>query len=142
LSFLSERGHGQGVVDFIKRHWARMAEHGTTWENFAPRPADESFSHAWSAHPLFHLMQTLGGVRQAAPDWKSITYKPVFHGTRCDTVIPTPRGLIKSKWRKTGNKIQVELDLPPGMTARVLLFGGKSQTAKGKWRALLSADKK
>ncbi|OAM90834.1 alpha-L-rhamnosidase N-terminal domain-containing protein [Termitidicoccus mucosus] len=142
LSFLSERGHGQGVVDFIKRHWARMAEHGTTWENFAPRRADESFSHAWSAHPLFHLMQTLGGVRQAAPDWKSITYKPVFHGTRCDTVIPTPRGLIKSKWRKTGNKIQVELDLPPGMTARVLLFGGKSQTAKGKWRALLSADKK
>jgi hypothetical protein len=36
----------------------------------------------------------------------------------------------------------VELDLPPGVTAHVSLFGGKSQTVKGKWRALLSADKK
>jgi hypothetical protein len=141
LSFLSERGHGPGVVDFIKRHWGRMVEHGTTWENFAPRRADESFSHAWSAHPLFHLMQTLGGVRQTAPGWKSIAYAPVFHGTRCDTVIPTPRGLIKSKWRKTGNKIQVALNLPPGVTARVPSPGGKLQTVKGKWRALLPADK-
>jgi hypothetical protein len=55
-----------------------MAEHGTTWENFAPRRADESFSHAWSAHPLFHLMQTLGGVHQAAPAWKTINLRPGF----------------------------------------------------------------
>lgn len=112
LSYLSEAGHGRGVVDIIKRHWLPMAEYGTTWENFSPRRADESFSHAWSAHPLFHLMQIIGGIRQSAPAWKTITYNPVFHGEHCNTTVPTPLGLIKSRWRRTKNKVHIELILP------------------------------
>ncbi|MDR0901963.1 MAG: alpha-L-rhamnosidase, partial [Opitutaceae bacterium] len=135
LSFLSGGGHGKDVVDFIKRRWLPMAGHGTTWENFAPRRADESFSHAWSAHPLFHLMQIMGGVRQDAPAWRKITYSPVFHGDRCDTVIPTPLGLIKSKWRKVKNKVHIELALPQGMSARATLPGLVNKTIKGRWRA-------
>lgn len=131
LTFLSENGHGQGVVDFIKRHWTGMAEYGTTWENFAPRRADESFSHAWSAHPLFHLMQIMGGIRQAAPAWKSITYRPTFTGTNCDITIPTPLGPISSRWSKTNNKVRIALKLPSGMTARIKLPGLREKTIKG-----------
>ena len=133
LSFLSTRGHGAGVVDFIKRHWLPMANHGTTWENFTPQRADESFSHAWSAPPLFHLMQILGGVRQDAPGWRRITFRPFFFGTHCVTVIPTPLGPIKSDWRREKNRIHIKLDLPETITARVSLPGQKPQTVTGKW---------
>jgi hypothetical protein len=68
-------------------------------------------------------MQTLGGIRQSAPGWKSITYAPVFHGVRCETTIPTPYGLITGSWNKINNKIKITLKLPAGMSARIKLPG-------------------
>ena len=125
FTVLSERGHGEEVVLFIKKHWLPMAEHGTTWENFNPRRGDESFSHAWSAHPLYHLMQTVGGISQSAPGWREITFSPVFHGREGGAVIPTPHGAIQSEWRQKKDSVKVSLRLPRGIRARVLLPGVK-----------------
>lgn len=129
-STLSERGHGRPVVEDIARRWLPMAEHGTTWENFRPRKGVESFSHAWSAHPLFHLMQILGGIRQSAPAWAEITYRPEFLGDHAAVTIPTPHGMIQSSWRKTGTVIRGKLQLPKNIRARVLLRG-RPTTAAG-----------
>jgi len=43
---------------------------------FLKRRVMESFSHAWSAHPLYHLMEILGGVRQTGLAWKTISFAP------------------------------------------------------------------
>jgi hypothetical protein len=94
-----------------------MAEHGTTWETFEPGLGNESFSHAWSAHPLFHLMQILGGIRQTAPGWKAITFDPSFLGDSLECTVPTPLGPIQSSWKRQGEKYDVELKLPKGITA-------------------------
>jgi hypothetical protein len=112
-----------------------MAGHGTTWENFSPRRGEESHSHAWSAHPLFHLMQIIGGVVQTAPAWKTIAFRPLFYGTHAQTVIPTPQGPIVSNWRKEGGSILVALKLPRGIKARVSLPGLKPAWVAGnqKW---------
>jgi alpha-L-rhamnosidase len=136
FTLLSEKGAGEDVVAFIKKHWLSMAEHGTTWENFAPARGDESFSHAWSAHPLYHLMQTVGGVVQTAPAWKEITFSPVFTGERCHTVIPSPRGEITAEWARQGDMIDVGLKLPAGVKARVVLPGMKPQSCLrgGNWK--------
>ena len=135
FSALSERGQGAGVVAFIKKHWLPMADHGTTWENFKPRRADESCSHAWSAHPLYHLMQIVGGIRQTAPSWKEIHFSPVFHGDHNETVVPTPQGPVRAEWRRKGEKIDVRLRLPAGVKARVELPGLPSETVVrgGRW---------
>jgi len=123
FSVLSERGHGAEVIAFIKKHWSPMVDHGTTWENFAPRRADESHSHAWSAHPLYHLMQTAGGIVQDAPAWREISFRPVFHGEFGRTVVPTPNGPIVSDWRRKKGMIRVSLRMPKGVLARVTLPG-------------------
>jgi len=36
--------------------WASILSKGTgmAWETFEPTRGNESFSHAWSAHPLYH----------------------------------------------------------------------------------------
>lgn len=128
FTVLINHGYGQEVTHFIKKHWLPMADHGTTWENFAPRLGEESFSHAWSAHPLYHLMQTVGGITQSGPAWSEITFRPIFHGDNSTVTIPTPRGPIRSEWKKVKGKFQVKLQLPPGVKARVLLPGAKPQT--------------
>lgn len=120
---LTAHGYGAEVVEFIRRKWAPMADHGTTWEVFEPRVGDESFSHAWSAHPLFHLMQTIGGIRQGAVGWKEIQFQPVFHGETSDTTVPTPLGDIRSAWKRAGAFIEVSLSLPDGVSALVTLPG-------------------
>jgi alpha-L-rhamnosidase len=130
FTVLIGRGHGQEVVDFIKKLWLPMVEHGTTWEHFHPPRGDASRSHAWSAHPLYHLMQTVGGLTQTGPAWNRVTFRPVFHGTSSRTEIPSPRGPIRAEWKKTRHKIALKLRLPAGVQAQVEIPGFAPMTVK------------
>ena len=129
---LTAAGHGAEIIPFIEEKWAPMARHGTTWENFKPKRADESFSHAWSAHPLYHLMQTLGGIRQNAPGWTSIIFQPVFLGDSADVTVPSPPGKIHATWKRTAGTIEVSLSLPETVVAKVILPGLDEQEVTGK----------
>jgi hypothetical protein len=130
---LAEAGYGQDVVADIRKRWTPMVAHGTTWENFDPRKAHESHSHAWSAHPLFHLMQTLGGIRQTAPGWKEITYSPDFIGDHSKVTIPTPLGPVKSFWKRTGTTVSGRLHLPKGMRAQTHIPGEKNRMTSDRY---------
>ncbi len=136
---LSERGYGEAVVADIRKRWAPMAAHGTTWENFAPVIAHESFSHAWSAHPLFHLMQIQGGVRQSAPAWQSIQIRPDFIGDSAKVVIPSPLGKIRTEWQRRGETIQGKLKLPKGMLGLLQLPNQPEQSISGVFNYTISA---
>ncbi|AHF89243.1 alpha-L-rhamnosidase [Opitutaceae bacterium TAV5] len=142
FSLLIGRGHGEEVVAFIKDRWLPMAEHGTTWELFSPRRGEESHSHAWSAHPLFHLMRTLGGITQTAPAWREIDWHPVFHGDHAEVAVPTPHGLIRSTWERGLNgdagTIRASLLLPPGVAARVRLPGEELRIVTGEFSCVFS----
>jgi alpha-L-rhamnosidase len=135
FTVLIHLGYGEEVIAFIRNRWLPMAEHGTTWELFEPVRGDTSFSHAWSAHPLFHLMNSVGGITQTGPGWSEILFRPVFYGTRNKTAIPTPHGLIRAEWKKVGGKVEVKLQLPGGVKAQVELPGVKLKAVTGsrKW---------
>jgi len=130
---LAERGYGKEVLADIGRRWAPMVEHGSTWENFQPVRAHESYSHAWSAHPVYHLMQILGGVRQAAPDWREINFSPEFYGDWAKVVIPSSRGKIVSTWERVDFGIKGKLILPKGISARVALPGNAPSVVSGSY---------
>jgi alpha-L-rhamnosidase len=120
LDLLASQGYGEDVVAFIKRHWKAMAAFGSCFENFDPQPegADMlSHSHAWSAHPLYLLMRTLGGVRQTAPGWQTATVDPVFVGNQAETVVPTPHGPIHVHWKQTAPdaKPNLKIKAPNGV---------------------------
>lgn len=140
FTVLIEHGHAQEVVAFIRKHWKAMADHGTTWENFAPRRGDESHSHAWSAHPLYHLMQTVGGIRQTSAAWEKIIFSPTLDGDHGGATVPSPKGKISSSWKITASPetIAVTLTLPPGVSARIILPGRPASTvSSGRHRWLV-----
>lgn len=120
---MTEAGYGAEVVDYIREKWGPMTAHGTTWEVFEPRVGDESFSHAWSAHPLYHLMQTIGGIRQVAAGWKEILFQPHFIGEEANITVPTSLGNIHSSWKRERAVIKMRLSLPEGISATVKLPG-------------------
>lgn len=139
-SLLAERGHGSAVLAHIRPRWEPMIAYGSTYETFGAEHEGfmSSRSHAWSAHPLFHLMQIIGGVRQTAPAWKRVSFAPVFEGDYGAVTIPTPQGEIRSAWRKTGDGIEVELALPKGVTAETRLPGLKPHRVTGSKRWTLA----
>lgn len=119
---LAQRGFGREVLADIERKWAPMADFGSTFEGFASVPGQESHSHAWSAHPLFHLMQILGGIRQSAPAWESLTFAPTFYGDHAEVRVPTPRGEILSSWRREASgHVAGRLVVPQGTRASLRL---------------------
>lgn len=116
LDLLARHGYGKEVVAFIKRHWKQMADFGSTFENFDAQPIGGdmlSHSHAWSAHPLYLLMQILGGVRQAAPGWAEVHVDATVVGNHATIIIPTPRGVIRSWWECSADgQVDFHMEVP------------------------------
>ena len=138
---LAAAGHRREVIDHIVRHYSKMIPGGGTWENFDVMIFDTiaSRTHAWSAHPMYHFARIIGGVTQSATAWRRIRFAPEFSIpglNRARVAVPSPQGLIESSWTRTGTRLDVELNLPKGITADVILPGVPrvSVTGRQRWR--------
>ena len=149
---MTQQGYGSDVVGHLRKHWEPMIPFGGCWEVFsglqpegqpggAAQDGDAggigntSTSHAWAAHPIYHLARTLGGVSQAEVAWRRVKFAPVLGGAGTDqasVAVPTPRGIIRADWSRTGKKkFAVNLSLPRLMKADVTLPNQPKQTATG-----------
>jgi alpha-L-rhamnosidase len=132
LEEMARRGYGGEVIDFIRRRWSPMLSTGTTWEGFEwSETSGSSSSHAWSAHPSYHLVNILAGVTQTAAGWKEIRFAPCFvQGLdRAEALVPSPQGEITASWRREGAEITAALALPAGVAAEVELPGLKEKVS-------------
>jgi len=129
LTLARAHGFANEVLQYITRNWTPFIPYGTCPENFGTTIGNafgnDSFSHAWSAHPTFHLMNILGGVVQKDVGWNVICFEPLFpEGIDwVRSVQPTPHGIIESSWERIDGKIQIELSLPIGVTALIKISG-------------------
>lgn len=116
LDLLAREGYGQDVIAFIRKNWAKMADFGSCFEDFDPHPPGNkdmaSHSHAWSAHPLYLLMQIIGGVRIATPGWESVSVNPIDPGCPAKVVFPTPHGNIIAEWKQIKSKRVFSVKMP------------------------------
>ena len=133
-SALISNGHEADVLPHLQQHWLPMADFGTTSERFAEDAGSSSRSHAWSSHPLVHLMTIGSGIHQTGANWKTVDYRPTFLGERAEVELPTPHGTILSSWRREPKAIHATLVLPRGVSARVVLPGHEHATATGRNR--------
>ena len=137
---MARLGYGREVAQHIRRMWAPMVPWGGTWESFDARIGNSSTSHAWAAHPIYHLVGTLGGVMQQDLAWRRITFAPVLgmpETDRAAVAVPTPQGMVRASWRRTKNGAEVSLALPKGVAADVILPGMKPTVVTGRSRWLV-----
>ncbi|HEY5584018.1 MAG TPA: alpha-L-rhamnosidase C-terminal domain-containing protein [Ruminiclostridium sp.] len=142
LTVVREKGYERDAIDFIYRMWEPMTPFSTTAEVFDTdtplttkvevfntQRGFTSLSHAWSAHPLFHLLNILGGVVQDSIAWERIIYKPYFdvNLSKVNIKMPCPQGIIESSWERKDNGISVRLKLPQGVRAKISIPGHETE---------------
>lgn len=75
-----------------------------------------------------YLYENLAGLRPLAPGWQQIEIRPLLT-ERLDHVsatTPTPFGPVSSAWRRTDAGWEIEVSVPPGAEARLVLDGSVS----------------
>ena len=140
-------GYARQVVEHIQRNWEPMIPYGGTWEMFIGRIGQSTASHAWAAHPIYHLTGTIGGIVQADVAWRKVQFAPLLdvrEVARARAVVPTPQGLVRANWQRRDGEVAVSLSLPKGISAHVTLPGRRPGVVTGQreWLVELPAGRR
>ncbi|WP_238398641.1 alpha-L-rhamnosidase C-terminal domain-containing protein [Edaphobacter sp. 12200R-103] len=142
---MAKVGHRQAALDWIRQYWGGMVEEGATsmWEAYDPSWYKEDFhaslqadnrsgyfvslAHGWSAGPTAWLMEEVLGIEPTGAGFNTVDIRPDLLDMQwAKGAEPTPHGLLKVEARKEANGTTVTLDIPQGVTARVLVPSGSS----------------
>jgi hypothetical protein len=118
--YIDEALRQAGLADrYVARlePWREMIRMGLTTTPETPEPT-RSDSHAWSAHPNYHLLATVLGVRPDSPGFQTVRISPALGAMRrVSAVVPHPKGSIVVRLNRVGTEgIAGEVTLPPGLT--------------------------
>jgi glycogen debranching enzyme len=124
-------GEGDRYLDLLGE-WDAMLERGlTTWAE-KPEPT-RSDAHAWSASPNFELFRTVLGIDSSAPGFSRVVIRP-YPGSlaRVSGSIPHPKGAIAVTLTRSGDAIEAEVSLPPGVTGEFVWGASRTPLASGR----------
>jgi len=129
LQALGDAGRADAVLDLLTDEndlgWANvLAQGGTfTWEAWTLDPGTNfSESHGWGAQAAVDILETALGVRTTSPGAATIDIVPPDADLeRAAGTVHTQRGPVDLEWRRHPNGLQVRLEVPVNVTARVAL---------------------
>lgn len=104
--------------------WREMIRNGLTTTPENPEPT-RSDSHAWSAHPNYHLLTTVLGIRPASPGFRTVVIAPALGPLkRASGHMPHPAGVIDVQFEREGaDGIKGKVSLPPGVSGTLVWKG-------------------
>jgi len=110
--------------------WREMLRLGLTTTLEQPEPS-RSDSHAWSAHPNYHLLATVLGIRPAEPGFRLVTISPALGELkRASGEMPIPAGQLAVRFRRRGmDGVTGRIDLP-GDVRGTFIWNGRASTLK------------
>jgi alpha-L-rhamnosidase len=118
-----------------------LAKGGTfTWETWEPTNS-ESESHGWGAQALVDFIETLLGVQILTPGAETIAIViPRTTLKSAKGTVPTQRGAVGVSWQQVDGRLDVAVDIPVNVKARVSLPLGARAThsASGEGAPLLN----
>lgn len=110
-------------------YWRALPGQGFTTVPEQPEPS-RSDCHAWGAHPWYHLLASVLGIRPDAPGFAAVRITPMPGPlTHADGVWPHALGDIRVRLAGAHG----EIDLPAGLPGTVVL-GGREITISGSYR--------
>jgi len=140
--YLFEAFGQTGHVDALLQRldpWRTLRSGGfrTTFESPEPTRSD---CHAWGAHPLFHFLATIAGIRPGEFGFHSVLIRPQLGSLKhIEGRLPHRAGFINFSLNREASLLQGTIVLPQGLPG-TLQFGGASQPLHaGENRICLSA---
>jgi alpha-L-rhamnosidase len=112
---LEHAGLGDLYLDTLQP-WRQMLAKGFTTTPETPDPS-RSDTHAWSGHPAFDLNTMVAGIRPSAPAFASVRIRPALGKLAwVEASTPHPEGLIRTSYKRIGDKIEARIELPGKLT--------------------------
>lgn len=123
LRAMKAAGLGDSYVSELKP-WRDMLALGLT--TFAERPdPTRSDCHAWSASPDYELIATVCGIEPSKPGYAAVRIEPHLGPlTRVRGSMPHPNGPIVVSLERSGEHLDADVILPPGLPG-VLVWRGR-----------------
>ena len=112
--------------------WREMIRNGLTTTPENPEPT-RSDSHAWSAHPNYHLLTTVLGIRPGSPGFRTVTIAPALGPLKqVSGHMPHPAGTIDARLERVGaDGITGTVTLPAGLSGTFVWKGEQHPLSPG-----------
>ena len=140
LPTLADAGHAATAYELLLQDtepsWLTMIDRGATtvWERWngvdANGVASESLNHYSKGAVVSFLHQHVAGLRPTSPGYRTFDVRPTPGGglTWARARHDSPFGSIVVAWRLEGVELHLDLEVPGGTTARVVLPEGTTAT--------------
>nr|WP_319510278.1 alpha-L-rhamnosidase N-terminal domain-containing protein [uncultured Draconibacterium sp.] len=128
---LVKGGMGDDYMEWLDVWRNAMKEGLTTWPETSNLEYTRSECHAWSSSPNIEFYRTVLGIDSDAPGFSSIKIEP--HLGELNNVsgeMPHPNGKIAVKYELTGNKWEINIDIPLTISG-TFIWKGTTYTLKG-----------
>ncbi|MCB2074675.1 MAG: alpha-L-rhamnosidase [Novosphingobium sp.] len=113
--------------------WREMIRMGLTTTPEQPEPT-RSDSHAWSAHPNYHLLATVLGIRPSSEGFRTVEIAPALGPMQnVSGKMPHPNGTIAVDLRRAGpTGLSGTVTLPPGLDGTFAWNGKRLALVSGR----------
>lgn len=105
----------------------------TTWAEMSDVSSSRFDCHAWGASPNIEFYRTVLGIDSDAPGFSKVKIEPHL-GTleNAGGEVPHSNGKILVNYKKTGEKWNIEINLPEGVNGSFIWNGEKHSLHQGK----------
>lgn len=112
--------------------WRDLPRQGFKSTPEAPEPT-RSDAHAWGAHPAWHSLASIAGIRPVAPGFRRVRIAPCpgsLEFLECSVV--HPRGVIDAAMQFAGRSVSATVVLPSGISGEFRWRGKTHDLVPGK----------
>jgi hypothetical protein len=136
-SFQLETADPDTAIGLLRRTWSPMLRGDTTGtflENVSTGGGPQlgsytSYSHGWAAAPTSYLTTKVLGVQPDGAGFSSFTVAPQPGRLQwAEGAVPTPHGTIEVAFKRSGGRLQLHVEAPPGTTYSATRPGGEPRT--------------
>jgi hypothetical protein len=128
-----QAGLGNDYLKWLDKWYENIAMGMTTWAEDSNINTARSDCHAWGSSPNIEFYRTILGIDTDAPGFAKVKIEP--HLGDMQTLsgeMPHPLGMIRAKYELVKGKWNVEIDLPEGLTGRLVWKGQEIALKSGK----------
>ena len=122
-SGLFNAGGGAFAVGDLARYRPMLEQNGACWESFNIRVGGYQPNHAWTSYPGYIFLKYILGIQPTSGGFATFDVRPETGGlTFAEGTVPTVKGLITTRWEKSGDgNFSLSVHVPANTRAAVYL---------------------
>jgi alpha-L-rhamnosidase len=119
-SGLLNAGGGDFAVRDLARYRPMLEENKANWETWGP---GDEVNHAWTSYPAYIFLKYICGIQPTSGGFATFDVRPETGGlTFAEGAVPTVKGLISTRWEKSGDgNFALKIKVPANTRASIYI---------------------